>query len=77
MITSWSDRYNLVRGLKLIGYETGRIMRPDMKTIVFAYFLLLYVDIKHYTPNGYIVPMEFRVHFFPRKVLFQDVQKCI
>ena len=19
-----------------------------------------------YTPNGYIVPMEFRVHFFPR-----------
>ena len=20
----------------------------------------------NYTPNGYIVPMEFRVHFFPR-----------
>ena len=23
-------------------------------------------DIVYYTPSGYIVPMEFRVHFFPR-----------
>ena len=31
-----------------------------------------------YTPNGYIVPMEFRVHFFSsHKCFFQDVQKCI
>ena len=24
------------------------------------------LSIVHYTPNGYIVPMEFRVHIFPR-----------
>ena len=23
-------------------------------------------NVQYYTPNGYIVPMEFRVHFFPR-----------
>ena len=27
----------------------------------------IYHSVDHdYTPNGYIVPMEFRVHFFPR-----------
>ena len=24
------------------------------------------IQYMYYTPNGYIVPMEFRVHFFPR-----------
>ena len=33
------------------------------------YMLSVIVDLTkkdYYTPNGYIVPMEFRVHFFPR-----------
>ena len=29
----------------------------------------------HYTPNGYIVPMEFRVHFFPRICAFSKCTK--
>ena len=28
-----------------------------------------------YTPNGYIVPMEFRVHFFPRISAFSRCTK--
>ena len=42
----------------------------DIKVIKhdnFQYFSIKsYVDDRYYTPNGYIVPMEFRVHFFPR-----------
>ena len=33
------------------------------------------VLIAHYTPNGYIVPMEFRVHFFPRISAFTRCTK--
>ena len=28
--------------------------------------MLEHMQCNYYTPNGYIVPMEFRVHIFPR-----------
>ena len=56
----------MVRSLKLwikevegLYFLTAQLIRA----FVFADFFMTRLN---YTPNGFIVPMEFRIHFFPR-----------
>ena len=45
--------------LKLCGQLVKMLIAPEPRVICGSYLV-------YYTPNGYIVPMEFRVLFFPR-----------